>query len=495
MSLAVQSKASASASGQTSFPLSFTTNTTAGNTLVAFIGTTPGSTITITDSQLNTWTIGPTVSNNGQLASFYLPNCPGGALTVTAHGTTASTIHLSILEYTNIPSSSVLSASGSLAEGSAAPHTVTTSGSVSQPRVSAIAAFLSWSNGITYTAGNIGGVAGAIETQETSGTGDSLGSEDVLLTAASGTITANITFSIGGQSEGIILVFNTNSGGGGGPTTDQLSPAFDVNLFDFYYPTPKVVHHEIAKLNDVYLPILPVGVTDEVLYPIDLDYPNVKSPYVHEQQIDEEVGTSQFIILPPFKSWDEDMRLQFEMPNSYGIETDSGQDNTQFIIIPKGIWDNDEDNQRGQLGGYAIESQHTDDWTQFIVIPSFDPSLSLVDDFIPQNSQLFVVKDDSTDDFKFIIIPAFDPSQSLVDDYLPQQKTDNVTIPQDDIFDEISFTPPIIPSFDPSQSLTDSSEFLVTQPFIINLPKDMNMDNSFIDALRRYIDRQRRRRE
>lgn len=109
-----------------SLSLAYLSNTTAGNLLVAGIGTGNSGVITIsvcTDTQGNTWIETIERGSNGTRAAIqYVENCPGGANTVTANFSGGTTInYLTIAEYSGMKTSSVVDASAGAQGASATP--------------------------------------------------------------------------------------------------------------------------------------------------------------------------------------------------------------------------------------------------------------------------------------------------------------------------------------------------------------------------------------
>lgn len=111
----VQGNNSGVYASSSSTALAFTSNNTAGNLLVAFISGANNSSLTISDSQGNTWVnlfTDTTLATTNTQAAWYALNCKGGANTVTVSWTTAEANVLMIAEYGSVLSSSALDQSG-----------------------------------------------------------------------------------------------------------------------------------------------------------------------------------------------------------------------------------------------------------------------------------------------------------------------------------------------------------------------------------------------
>ncbi|MCU1270103.1 MAG: repeat/fibronectin type domain protein [Acidobacteriaceae bacterium] len=98
----------------------FPSNNTAGNFLiVAGTAARPGSTLTITDTLGNTYipAIGPVTDSNQKVTAYiwYVPNCKGGANTVTLTPSTADALEIHVTEWSGIAISSSLDQTASAA--------------------------------------------------------------------------------------------------------------------------------------------------------------------------------------------------------------------------------------------------------------------------------------------------------------------------------------------------------------------------------------------
>ena len=107
----------------TSVAITFTSNNTAGNLLVVGVeANSTSSVITVSDTLGNTYSsaIGPTQINGGGnqwIQIFYVPNCLGGANTVTASNSSATYMNIVGAEYSVVKTASPLDGAGASAAG------------------------------------------------------------------------------------------------------------------------------------------------------------------------------------------------------------------------------------------------------------------------------------------------------------------------------------------------------------------------------------------
>jgi hypothetical protein len=107
----------------TSAACAYTSNTAGSNLLVAAAASDGTTTLSISDSQGNTWTQANTIIFNfatKRLSLWFLANCPGGADTVTITLSASANVAIAIREYNGLATSAPLdqTAAGASADGS-----------------------------------------------------------------------------------------------------------------------------------------------------------------------------------------------------------------------------------------------------------------------------------------------------------------------------------------------------------------------------------------
>jgi hypothetical protein len=140
---------------------------------------------------------------------WYLKNCPGGALTITFTANTNDDIHAQFYEISGSDTAAPLDKTGTGADTtSATSHSVTTSAGVSS-NVTLIAAFYSFNVNNTFTKDT--NYVDGVTTNEATG-GDSSYGETRIMTGASGTQTASVTFGTTDTAVSVIASFLASGG-------------------------------------------------------------------------------------------------------------------------------------------------------------------------------------------------------------------------------------------------------------------------------------------
>jgi hypothetical protein len=156
---------------------------------------------------------------------WFLPNCPGGALTVTIHTTASSTIHIRLYEISGASTTGQPDASNSGDDATNTSHTITTTGSVTLGDQCTIAVYFSWNVSNTFTAD----AAYTSEAVSDSGGGDTCFGEHRLQTSASGTQTAACTF---GTTDTAIKLIASYKGIASSITAGEMMAARQLGTID-----------------------------------------------------------------------------------------------------------------------------------------------------------------------------------------------------------------------------------------------------------------------
>lgn len=191
---------------------SFSSNTTAGNLIVACSGFNNGTgTPTFSDSQGDTFSSAVAKFNNSSaaLVCYYAANIHGGADTITCSISGSGFCIPAAEEITGAATASPLDQTGTATPSSASPS-ATTGGAISQANEIVIGAGMDWSSARTWSAGN--GFPNVVSITNSTQCGCAAGMESITLTSGSSAQTA--TFSIGAADATAIAVMTYKGAGG-----------------------------------------------------------------------------------------------------------------------------------------------------------------------------------------------------------------------------------------------------------------------------------------
>jgi hypothetical protein len=220
MSIAFVQSISADGGGSTTaHPLAFTSSNTVGNFLVVGGRAGGSTTITISDSQGNSWSATPDVSRSqvddgSILFVFSLPNCKAGANTVTATYGTSVTSRIWIAEYSGLVTATPLDTSTSTQSG-ASTSTTPSSGASSSP---------SQANCLVIGALTTGGAGGTISAgsgftlREAANASNRAAYEDKIISAVAAQ-TATFSLSVADTYNAAVLIYKDAVAGGGGSSS------------------------------------------------------------------------------------------------------------------------------------------------------------------------------------------------------------------------------------------------------------------------------------
>lgn len=207
--ITVVQHSSASTGSNTSVARAFSQPNTAGNLLVVAVSTYASETINApTDSLNNTYIQAVTISQPGNAvaAIYYVPNCKGGANTVTAHISPSDNIHLHIYEISGIATSSPLDVAGTNILSNTNSLSVSTTSATTNPNDYVFAYFADNNSQETFVAGS-----GYGDTEQTeSPSGDAGFSEDKIVSSV-GTQIATATASGRDSITALIVAFKAAS--------------------------------------------------------------------------------------------------------------------------------------------------------------------------------------------------------------------------------------------------------------------------------------------